>query len=146
MRTKEFMARLDHGRIVAAIKGAEGQTSGEIRIYVQHGEMEDDPLVVAGQKFVEFGMEKTRARNAILILVAPRAQKFAVVGDEGIHQKCGEEFWGKLVDNMRAHFQREAFTDALVEAIENAGNLLATHFPRQPDDRNELPDIVVESP
>ena len=146
MRTKEFMARLDHGRIVAAIKVAEGQTSGEIRVYVQRGEMEDDPLVVAGQKFVEFGMEKTRARNAILILVAPRAQKFAVVGDEGIHQKCGVEFWEKLVANMRAHFQREAFTDALVEAIESAGNLLAAHFPRQPDDRNELPDIVVESP
>lgn len=139
------MARLDHERIVAAIANAEEQTSGEIRVYVQRGKVEADPLTVAQQKFLEFGMEKTAERNAILILVAPRARKFAVVGDEGIHRKCGEEFWDKLVASMRTHFQHEKFTDALCEAIEAAGNTLATHFPRRPDDRNEMPNIVLES-
>ncbi|MEO5720669.1 MAG: TPM domain-containing protein [Chthoniobacterales bacterium] len=144
MRTKDFMARLDHPRIVDAIGAAERQTSGELRVYLQRGKMEADPLVIAQQKFLEFGMEKTTARNAILIFIAPRAQKFAVVGDEGIHQKCGAEFWTELVAAMRAHFQREEFTEALCEAIETAGKMLAAHFPRQPDDRNELPDIVLE--
>ena len=120
-------------------------SSGEIRVFVQRGEMEEDPLLIAQQKFMEFGMEKTAARNAVLIFVAPRAQKFAVVGDEGIHQKCGAEFWTALVAKMRAHFQGEAFTDALVEAIETAGSTLAIHFPRQPDDRNELPDAILEN-
>lgn len=144
MRTKEFMARLDHARIVAAIKSAEAQTSGEIRVYLQQGEVKGDPLELAKRKFFEFGMEKTSARNAVLILVAPRAQKFAVVGDESIHQKCGAEFWNELVAAMRAHFKKEEFTDALVEAIGTVGQSLAEHFPRQPDDRNELPDIVLE--
>jgi uncharacterized membrane protein len=79
-----------------------------------------------------------------LILVAPRPQKFAVVGDEGVHQNCGAEFWQQMVEKMREHFRREEFTDALVEAIETAGELLARCFPRKDDDRNELPDAPVE--
>src|SRR5437660_435015 len=117
MRTKEFMSRLDHDRIVKAISGAEAKTSGEIRVFIQRGEVDEDPLVFATRKFHDLGMTKTAERNAVLILVAPRARKFAVVGDKGIHQKCGEEFWNGLVATMRDHFRREAFTDALVEGI-----------------------------
>ncbi|MEP6810181.1 MAG: TPM domain-containing protein [Chthoniobacterales bacterium] len=144
MRSKEFLARLDHQRISGAIAAAELKTSGEIRVYIQRGETADDPLVLAQKKFLEFGMEKTAERNAILILVAPRARKFAVVGDEAVHQKCGEQFWQELVASMRVHFQQEKFTDALVEAIESAGQLLAAHFPRRPGDLNQLPDGVIE--
>ena len=144
MRTKEFLNRLDHARIGQAIKAVEAKTSGEIRVYVQRGELDGEALEHAQKKFREFGMEKTRERNAVLIFVAPRAQKFAVVGDEGVHQKCGPEFWQGLIEAMRAHFQREEFTDALVEAIDEAGKLLAHHFPRSAQDQNELPDNVLE--
>jgi Predicted membrane protein len=145
MRTKEFLSRLDHDRIVQAIKKAEAQTSGEIRVYVQRGLLKDDPLIAAQRKFQELGMQKTRERNAVLIFVAPRAQKFAVIGDEGVHQKCGAEFWQELVDTMRGHFQKENFTEALVKAIEETGSLLARHFARAKDDRDELPDEIIES-
>jgi uncharacterized membrane protein len=144
MRTKEFLARLDHERIVNAIRTAEGKTSGEIRVFIQRGELATDALPLAEKKFVELGMQRTAERNAILILVAPRAQKFAIVGDEGVHQKCGDIFWARLVETMRAHFKRDAFTDALVEAIESAGHLLAEHFPRLSNDRNELSDDIIE--
>lgn len=144
MRTKEFMARLNHERITAAIAAAEEKTSGEIRVFIQRGEVDDDPLEFATAKFNELGMTKTAERNAVLILVAPRARKFAVVGDEGIHQRCGEEFWNRLVASMRDHFKREAFTDALVEGIQAVGASLSEHFPRQQDDRNELSNDIVE--
>ena len=145
MRTKDFLGRLDHGRIVKAIKAAESKTSGEIRVYVQRGFLKDDPVVAAQRNFQDLGMRKTRERNAVLIFVAPRAQKFAVIGDEGVHQKCGAEFWQKLVDAMRDHFQKENFTEALVKAIEDTGQLLARYFPRTPGDRDELPNTVLES-
>lgn len=144
MRTKEFMSRLEHPRIVAAIGDAERKTSGEIRVLVQRGEVEGDPLEFATAKFHELGMTNTAERNAVLILVAPRARKFALVGDEGIHQKCGAQFWNGLVATMREHFKREAFTDALVEGIESVGRALGEHFPRRSDDRNELPNDIVE--
>ncbi|MDQ6860206.1 MAG: TPM domain-containing protein [Verrucomicrobiota bacterium] len=144
MRTKDFMAQLDHDRIVAAIGAAEEKTSGEIRVFIQHGEVDDDPLEFATAKFHQLEMTKTAERNAVLILVAPRARKFAVVGDEGIHQRCGEEFWNRLVMRMREHFKGEAFTDALVEGIQTVGASLGEHFPRQKDDRNELSDEIIE--
>lgn len=145
MQTKEFLSRLDHERISGAIAAAERTTSGEIRVYIERGNIAGDTLAFAERKFVEMGMQRTARRNAVLILVAPRVQKFAVVGDEGVHSKCGAEFWQQLVHVMGQHFKRGEFTDALVDAIQSAGNLLAQHFPRESDDRNELSDDVLES-
>jgi uncharacterized membrane protein len=144
MRTKDFLDKLEHDRIVSAIKTAEENTSGQIRVYVQRGELAGDPLIAAQKKFQKLGMQATRERNGILIFVVPRARKFAVIGDEGIHRKCGDEFWEQLVERMRAHFQKENFTDALVEAIEEAGKLLARHFPKTAAPQNELPDEIIE--
>jgi uncharacterized membrane protein len=144
MRTKEFLSQLDHARIVDAIKEAEAKTSGQIRVYVQRGEFAGDPVSAAQEKFQKLGMQATKERNGILIFVLPRAQKFAVIGDEGVHRKCGDEFWRQLVERMRAHFQKDKFTDALVEAIEDAGKLLARHFPKTTAGSNELPDDIIE--
>jgi uncharacterized membrane protein len=88
------------------------------------------------------GMTHTRERNAILIFVAPLSHKFAVIGDVGVHKRCGDEFWQKLAEEMRGHFLRSEFTTGLVQGIGKAGDLLAEFFPRRPDDQNELPDEV----
>ena len=89
-------------------------------------------------------MHKTRKQNAVLIFVAPRAHKFAVVGDKAIHEKCGDEFWQRVVTRMRTHFQNENFSDALVEAVKEIGSVLASHFPKTLGNANELPDDVIE--
>src|SRR5947199_9615189 len=131
MRTKEFLSRLEHDRIVGAIREAESKTSSQIRVYVQRGKVSVDPLIAAQKKFQRLGMHKTRERNAVLIFVAPRAHKFAVVGDKAIHEKCGEKFWQQVVDQMRAHFQSERFSRAIVEALVEIGEILAAHFPKK---------------
>jgi uncharacterized membrane protein len=79
----------------------------------------------------------------VLIFVAPRAHKFAVVGDQAVHEKCGEEFWQRVVERMREHFQNEKFSQALTEAVEEVGKVLAEHFPKTTADANELPDEIV---
>ena len=144
MRTKEFLSNLEHDRIVQAIRDAESRTSGEIRVYVQRGTLSADPLIVAQKRFRRLGMHKTREHNAVLIFVAPRAHKFAIIGDKAIHERCGEEFWQHIVDGMRAHFQNEKFSHALTEAINEVGKVLAAHFPRTSANPNELPDEIVE--
>lgn len=144
MRTKEFLSKLEHDRIVQVIRDAESKTSGEIRVYVQRGKLNADPLIVAQKKFQRLGMNKTRERNGVLIFVAPRAHKFAVVGDKAIHEKCGEQFWKHVVDRMRIHFQNEKFSHALTEAINEVGKMLTAHFPRISANANELPDEIVE--
>jgi uncharacterized membrane protein len=144
MRTREFLSKLEHDRIVSAIREAESKTSGEIRVYIQRGKLSADPLIVAQKKFQRLGMHKTRERNAVLIFVAPRAHKFAVIGDKAIHEKCGEQFWWQVVNGMRTHFQNEKFSRAIAEAVEEIGKVLATHFPRTSANANELSDEVVE--
>ena len=144
MRTKEFLSKLEHDRIVHAIREAEAKTSGQIRVYIQRGKLDADPLIAAQKRFHRMGMHKTRERNAVLIFVAPRAHKFAVVGDKAIHEKCGEKLWQRLVDGMRAHFRNERFSHALVEAVEEIGKVLAAHFPKTRAAGNELSDEIVE--
>ena len=144
MRTKEFLTKLEHERIISAIREAESKTSGEIRVFIQRGRLNGDPLNVARKKFQRLRMYKTRERNAVLIFVAPRAHKFAIIGDKAIHEKCGEEFWQHVVDGMRAHFQNEKFSRALIEAISEVGKVLAMHFPRTSANANELSDEIAE--
>src|SRR6266566_1714197 len=142
MRTKELLSKVEHDRIVHAIREAESKTSGEIRVYVQRGKLSGDPLTAAQKKFHQLGMHKTREQNAVLIFVAPRAHKFAVVGDKAIHEKCGDEFWQRIVEGMRTHFQNEKFSHALVGAIQEIGKMLAAHFPKTSTNANELPDEI----
>ncbi len=142
MRTKEFLSKVEHDRIVHTIREAESKTSGEIRVYVQRGNLSGDPLTAAQKKFHQLGMHKTREQNAVLIFVAPRAHKFGVVGDKAIHEKCGDEFWQRIVEGMRTHFQNEKFSHALVGAIQEIGKMLAAHFPKTSTNANELPDEI----
>ena len=144
MRTKQFLSKLEHNQIVTAIRAAESKTSGEIRVYIQRGKLKKDPLIPAQKKFRRLRMDKTSERNAVLIFIAPRAHKFAVVGDKAIHEKCGEQFWQSIVEGMRTHLQNEKFSHALVEAIQEIGTVLAAHFPSKSQSANELPDQIIE--
>jgi len=139
MRTREFLSKLEHDRIVRAIREAESKTSGDIRVLIQRGKLKADPLVVAQKKFRQLQMHKTAERNAILIFMAPREHKFAVVGDRAIHEKCGDEFWQRIIEGMQTHFQSEKFSRAIVEGIEEIGKLLAEHFPKRAVSPADIP-------
>ncbi len=141
MRARKFIEHLRHPDIVAAIRAAELKTSGEIRVFISHRSVED-PVAAAQAHFLRMGMDKTRERNAVLIFVAPRSHKFAVIGDSAVHARCGEPFWQELAAEMSGHFKASEFNRGLLHAISKAGDLLGHHFPRRPDDQNELPDEV----
>ena len=147
MNSKHFLQALDHPKITAAIARAEEGTSGQIRVFVSHRKDVEDPVQTARERFRKLGMEKTAARNAVLVYFAPEARKYAVVGDDGIHSKCqGDEFWKTLVGGtMRPLLKEERYTDAIIAAVEQVGQELATYFPRGAGDKvNELPDAVEE--
>ena len=81
-------------------------------------------------------------RNGVLIFVAPVSQKFSVVGDIGIHQKCGENFWRHIVGEITPDFKSGRFTEGIIKAVAMVGEKLAQHFPRSGDDQNELPNKI----
>jgi len=141
MKARHFLDKLQHDKIVAAIREAEKQTSGEIRVFVSRHETQN-PVADAQSHFIQMEMDKTREHNGVLIFVAPRSHQFAVIGDGAVHARCGDEFWQALTAEMSGHFKNSDFTQGIVHAIRKAGEILATHFPRRRDDQNELPDDV----
>ncbi len=142
MRPEEFIEKLEDDRIVAAISAAEAGTSGEIRVFVtRHSPTE--PLTEARRQFEQLGMARTPLRNAVLLYFAPRTRKFAIIGDEGIHLRCGQAFWDKVGEEMTVHLKSGDFTGAILAGIQQAGRELTRHFPKNPLDRNDLPDSVI---
>ena len=144
MNPRSFLSGLDHQRIVAAIGAAEGRSRGEIRVHVSSRPV-DDPERAAAALFDKLGMSATAERNGVLIFVAPASRRFAVVGDKGIHERCGEGFWKDVAAAMEDDFRAGRFTDGIVKGVTKAGDALATHFPRTDrPDANELSDEVSE--
>jgi uncharacterized membrane protein len=139
MKTKEFLNQLDDEAIVDTIRRAEARTSGEIRVHISRRAIED-PLAAAEKRFVALGMTKTARRNGVLIYIAPRTQRFAIIGDSGIHERVSAKTWGEIVSQTEEKLRSGDLCGAVLDAIAAAGDLLAQHFPREPDDVNELPD------
>ncbi|EEF62132.1 TPM domain-containing protein [Pedosphaera parvula] len=141
MKARDFISKLDDKHIVSAIQKAEQTTSGEIRVFVSRQEPED-AIVAAQAQFTALEMHKTSERNGVLIYVAPRVQRFAVVGDQAVHEKCGQEFWELVAREMTGHFKKSEFTQGILHGVHKAGELLARHFPGKPGDKNELSDEI----
>jgi uncharacterized membrane protein len=145
MQSKAFLNALDHERIVKAIRRAEACSRAEVRVHVSNQTV-DDAHRAATAQFEALGMTATAERNGVLIYVAPRSQRFAIIGDSGIHQSCGQAFWQEVATAMEADFRAGRFTDGIVKGVERAGGALGTHFPRREGvcDINELKDEVTE--
>lgn len=142
MTHQQFISLIDEKAVADAIREAEARSTGEVRVFVT-GSRVSDPLPAAQAEFLRLGMQKTNARNGVLIYVSPRARNFAIVGDEGIHRRAGSGIWQDAAATMRTAFAAEQWTTGLIEAIRHIGDALAAHFPCDGmRDQNELPDSV----
>jgi uncharacterized membrane protein len=140
---KQFLSQLDHDRIIAAIGESEKATSGQIRVHVTR-RRPADLEARARRRFEKLGMTQTRHLNGVLIYIAPNLRQFQILGDTGVHEKCGDDFWKETAGEMEADFRRGAFTEGILRGVEKVGRVLAEHFPREAGDTNELPDEVTE--
>jgi uncharacterized membrane protein len=131
-------------RVEAAVREAERHTTGEVRVALVRFIFWGDVRRAAERAFRRLGMDRTRQRNGVLVFVAARRRQLAVVGDRGIHERVGEEFWRTTVQAMCQAFQGGDLTGGTVRAVETIGRALARHFPLgNGPDPNELPDTVV---
>ena len=138
MEQKEFVSRLDVSRITEAIREAEAGSSAEIRVHIQPRALGGNIQHVAEKTFERLGMTGTAARNGVLLFIASEDQKFAIIGDSGIHAIAGQELWEGIATRLHALFREGQFTDCIVEAVKAVGTRLAQHFPIAPGDVNEL--------
>ncbi|TAE40290.1 MAG: TPM domain-containing protein [Runella slithyformis] len=128
--------------IIEAIKTAELNTSGEVRVHVEHHCPYQDALTRAQEVFAQLNMHRTDLQNGVLFYVAVTDRKFAVLGDKGIDQKVPANFWNDVRDILKQHFVNEKFSEGLSKGIMLAGEQLKAFFPRQNNDKNELSDDI----
>ncbi|MEP7143621.1 MAG: TPM domain-containing protein [Ferruginibacter sp.] len=143
-KKKAFFSEPDQARIVEAIRVAEKETSGEIRIYVESKNPFMDPLERAAEIFLKLKMQDTTDRNAVLLYIAMKDHELALYGDEGIHKKVGEEYWSKAVKNMITQFANQNISIGIEQCILQIGQTLKETFPYDAStDKNELSDDMV---
>lgn len=139
-----FFAPEERHAITKAIKAAEERTSGEVRVFVESRCRYVDPIDRAVEVFYALKMEKTENRNAVLIYVALKDHQLAVFGDEGIHQKLGQEYWNDTVASLISNFNKNDYAKGLCQSLSAIGEALHHHFPfDKTTDKNELPDDIV---
>ena len=141
MTSRTFFSKEEQQMIVAAIKEAELDTSGEIRVHIEN-HCKKETLERAAEVFYDLKMNQTAARNGILFYLAVKDHKFAVIGDEGINKKVEHDFWNDIKDQMIFNFKENKFADGLVAGILKCGERLKEYFPYQSDDVNELSDEI----
>ena len=140
-KVEDFLSNAEEKEVVEAIRLAEKNTSGEIRVHIEK-ETTIAPLERAIAVFDELKMTETKDRNGVIIYVAVKSKQFAIYGDKGINEVVEPDFWNSTKDVMQNHFVKGENKLALVNGIKKAGEQLKTYFPFQDDDTDELSNEI----
>jgi uncharacterized membrane protein len=139
---QNFFSNSQKADIVMAIKAAERNSSGEIRVHIEKVCPNENVLDRAAEVFIELGMSNTAQLNGVLFYLSIDDKKFAVLGDKGIDKVVPADFWESTKMLLKTHFSQGLFAEGLVKGIHSAGEQLKHFFPYQSDDSNELPDDI----
>jgi uncharacterized membrane protein len=143
-RKKPLFTEEQNEKIVHAIRDAEMQTSGEVRIFVESHCKYVDALDRAKEIFNNLEMAKTELRNSVLFYIAIKDKQLAIFADKGIHEAAGPDYWKNAVKEILSVFSKENITEGITTSIFKIGEALKTYFPyNQEIDKNELPDEIV---
>lgn len=140
-KVEDFLSKEDEQEIIEAIRTAEKNTSGEIRVHIEKTS-KTDAFDRALDVFHHLKMNQTKDRNGVLIYVAVQDKTFVIYGDKGINDVVPGDFWDSTKDVIQSHFKSGQFKQGLVEGILKAGTELQKHFPWERGDINELSDEI----
>jgi len=144
-KRKELVPVQVQQQIVEAIKKAEQQTSGEIRVFIESRCAYINAADRASELFFKLKMDNTTYKNAVLVYIALTDRQMALFGDEGIYKKTGgDPYWKKELDLLRGFLQQGKLAEGVCRCIADIGAALSLHFPYDGStDKNELPDDIV---
>lgn len=141
MPERYSLTEAEIGEIENAVLLAEQKTAGEIKVHLEQY-CKTDPIFRAKALFATLGLSSTRDRNGVLLYVAVLDHKFAIIGDKGIHEKVGQDFWNHTAQIMKIHFANGRIAEGISAGVKSVGDELSTYFPIKPDDTNELDNAV----
>lgn len=135
-----FLSPDEEEAIINAIRVAEKRTSGEIRVHIEAHVV--DAMARAKEVFHQLKMDNTKQENGVLFYVAVEDRKFCIMGDRGINNAVGTNFWNEVRVVMEYRFRESEFSKGIIQGIQLAGEKLAAFFPWDDTDVNELPDEI----
>jgi len=141
MEVEAFLNEKQEHEVVEAIREAELNTSGEIRVHFEKS-LDQDPIKRAQELFYQLEMDKTQFKNGVLFYVAVDDHKFAILGDQGIDNVVPDDFWESIKDEVITEFKKGDHMRGLVLGILHAGEKLKEFFPYGDKDENELSDEI----
>lgn len=140
-KVEDFLTKEEEQEIVEAIRMAEKNTSGEIRVHIEKTTSKV-PFDRALEVFHELRMDETQLQNGVLFYFAVDDKHFVVCGDKGINDLVADDFWDCTKDKMTEQFKNGNFKQGIVDGILNAGEQLKKHFPWSEGDTNELSNEI----
>lgn len=142
MASEEFLTEEQEQHVIEAIQKAERQTSGEIRVHIEH-HCDREPLERAARIFHELGMDQTELKNGVLIYIASDDHKAAVYAGKGIHKRVEDGFWSDVLNTLIEHFKQNDYEGGIEKAVYKVGEKLQELFPyHQKGDLNELSNEI----
>ncbi|MCG6873104.1 MAG: TPM domain-containing protein [Gammaproteobacteria bacterium] len=99
---------------------------------------------LAREQFLVQGIGSTRDRTGVLIFVSVAEHYVEIIADQGIYTRVDPQAWSDIVDELVRQVRAGRVGEGFVAAVESCGIFLATHFPRPADDRDELPNHLIE--
>lgn len=140
-KVEDFLTQEEEQEIVQAIRVAEKNTSGEIRVHIEkHTSI--DAFDRAMEVFHFLKMDETELKNGVLIYLAVKDKHFVICGDKGINDLVPNDFWDCTRDVMSKNFKEGNYKQGLVEGILRAGEQLQKYFPYLDGDKNELSNEI----
>ncbi len=141
MALADFIPSEGQRRIADAITEAERHTTGEICVHVTP-RCRGKVMKRAIKAFNRLKLFATKRRNAVMIFVAYKDRKFAILGDSGINEAVPNGFWDEEASTLGQYLKAGRPVDGLCEIIAHMGEKLSHYFPGERDDENELSNEV----
>jgi len=141
MNVQKYFTEENNLQITNAIRAAEMNTSGEVRVHIEKY-CKGDVLDRAAYIFEKMEMHKTQLRNGVLFYLAVEDHQFAILGDAGINQKVPDDFWETTKELVLSKFKEGNLTEGLTSGILMAGEQLKAHFPYSKNDVDELSNEI----
>lgn len=142
----KYLSKADLNAIAERIAQMEQNTIGEIRVSVLHARKWRERKLtleqLALEDFRRLGMEKTKARSGVLLLVIFGERRFQILADQGINDVVGKQTWEEIAERVSTYFKEGRYRDGILDAVNRVGEILAQHFPQRAGDTDELSNEV----
>lgn len=141
-KSEEFLTKSEEKEIVSTIEIAEKNTSGEIRVHIECRNTK--PSIERAQEvFHILKMDATELKNGVLFYICTETKSFAIIGDKGINDLVGQDFWNSTKNHIIEKFKEGKYKEGLIKGILEAGIQLKKHFPYDGEtDTNELSNEI----